>query len=82
MATVCTCSKASEVFTIFQTEDNFLSLSKLFEYIRGGRVSISSKLSAAQLEKVFIGKSKENLTIVDPTIQLSDILKNMSFTLL
>jgi len=82
-ATVCvrvqSDNKCLVSWTIFQIEDNSLSLSELFENIKGGRVSMivpSSELSQAQLEKVFTRKSKENLTIIDPAIQLSDVLVN------
>ena len=75
MATVCVRVQSAEKclvsWTIFQMEDHSLSLSTLFENIKGGRVSIivpSSELSTAQLEKVFIGKSKEILTNIDPSI--------------
>lgn len=81
MATVCvrvqSAQKCLVSWTIFQTEDNSLSLSELFENIKSGRVSYivpSPELSTAQLEKVFIGKSKETLTNVDPSIQLCDVL--------
>ena len=81
MATVCVRVQSAEKclvsWTIFQMEDHSLSLSELFENIKSGRVSIivpSSELSTAQLEKVFIGKSKEILTNIDPSIQLCDVL--------
>ena len=82
MVTVCVClqsdNKCLVSWTILQIEDSSLSLSELFENIKGGRVSMiiqsselsMSELSQAQLEKIFIGKSKENLTIIDPAIQL------------
>ena len=81
MATVCVRVQSTEKclvsWTIFQMEDHSLSLSELFENIKSGRVSIivlSSELSTAQLEKVFIRKSKEILTNIDPSIQVCDVL--------
>ena len=81
MMTVCVCVQSAQKclvsWTIFQMEDNSLSLSELFENIKSGRVSIivlSSELSMAQLEKVFIGKSKQILTNIDPSIQICDVL--------
>ena len=81
MAIVCvhvqSAQKCLVSWTIFQMEDDSLSLSELFENIKSSRVSIivlSSELSTAQLEKVFIGKSKEILTNIDQSIQLCDVL--------
>jgi len=71
------CSKCSVLWTIFRWKINSLSSSELFENIKSGRVSIivsSSELSMAQLEKVFIGKSKEILININPSIQLCDVL--------
>lgn len=79
MVTVCIHVQSAEKCLVsgqFQREDNSLSLSKLFENVKSSRVSIivpSSKLSMAQLEEVFIRKSKEILTNIDPSIQLCDV---------
>ena len=81
MATVCVRVQSAEKclvsWTIFQTESDSHSLLELFENVKNGRVSIippSPELSTARVEKVFIGKSKEILTNIDPNIQLCDVL--------
>lgn len=79
MATICV--RVQESFkclvpwTIFQTDDG-ITLLELFERIRAGRTIIvpSGELVSSKVEKVFIGKSKESLVVIDDSIHLSDVL--------
>jgi len=55
-------------WTIVQIEDNSLSLSEIFENIKGGRVSMIVLSSELKLEKVFINRISQLL--IRPFISL------------
>ena len=67
-------------WTIFQTDDG-ISLLKLFERMKAGRIAFivpSRELAYSNIEKIFIGKSKETLTVIDHSIHLNEVLNAFS----